>query len=166
MKRILVFLISLILILQFTGCGFVGVMVSDSNTELVQSITKAFDEKDKESLKNLFAQKITKTVDIDKQIDKAFKLYNTKSNKIKYENCPTEEKSVTNGSVKKYISDEFIVKTDNGNFCFYFDTFYNESNDSENGLTVLCVQSDYNEKQLKYDKEVVIGINEVNWMKE
>lgn len=164
MKKLFVpFFLIILILTQTVGCGVVG-FVTESNSELVDNITKAFDKKDCKLLKSLFAEKITKSVDVDTQIEQAFDLYSSKSKKVTYEKCPTEEESASNGIVKKSTSDDFFVKTKDGTFYFYMELFSNDSDESENGLTLLCVQSGYNEDTFEYDKEVVIGTQSVNWL--
>ena len=95
MKRLLCIVISLLFVtFSLSGCNILGgdlkalpysFFASSEKiaTDTMKKVVKAFDNRDKEMVKSLFAKEVLKKYkNFDKDLDKAFKYYTIKSEKV------------------------------------------------------------------------------------
>lgn len=101
-KKVMVLLTSMIICVFMTSCNSneydphsTGVKAygieQENTTDMLETVIKYFDNKDKEALKGLFAPAISENFNLDSQIDKVFGLYDSKS--VSYEMGICEERS-------------------------------------------------------------------------
>ena len=71
MKKILSFLISIVLCVQLCGCGIYEIMTADGNSidEMSQEIVRCLIEKDREALEALFCQRVRDIEGFEAQMD-------------------------------------------------------------------------------------------------
>ena len=74
MKKCLALLLAMLLLLQLGGCSMNELMRSDSNKidEMSEKIIRCLIEKDRETLGNLFCERVKKTAEFDAQMNALF----------------------------------------------------------------------------------------------
>lgn len=147
-------LIILFVSLCLSGCGISQIFDEtfeelDSDNLYVenmsQEIVRCFDEKDAESLKELFSYNIQGEYDLDSQIESAFNLYNGKSQSY-YVTEKSWEGSIRDGvfydkhftpKIKDIVTDEGMT------YSIYYLTYYiYEEDERRIGITALGLMSD------------------------
>ena len=133
MKKILLFLISTMLFLcsctpnekaydpHNTGSSTYKINRQDT-INMAEDIITYLDNKDKDSIKALFAPQIAQKYNLDGQIDRIFKIYDGASISYEVETCGAGGKHIKDGKYLYLESDCSVksIQTDNGKtFCIY-----------------------------------------------
>lgn len=147
-------LIIIVAFLCFSSCGTPQIFdetfeKSDPDNLYVknmsQEIVRCFDEKDAESLKELFSSDIQDEYDLDSQIEYAFSLYNGKSQSY-YVTEKRWEGTIIDGTFyDKYFTPRIknIVTDEGMTYSIYYLTYYiYEGDEGRIGITALGLMSD------------------------
>lgn len=107
-----------------------------------EKLVKAFEEKDKAAIKELFSDKaINECTDFDGYLENALKYYNQKNAKITIDN-PTESHYTIDGEKVVRIGQEITVLADNVTM-FYFLAYPIDDTDPSNiGIWSMCISNE------------------------
>lgn len=155
MKRLLCIVISLLFVtFSLTGCNILGgdlkalpysFFASSEKiaTDTMKKVVKAFDNRDKEMVKSLFAKEVLKKYkNFDKDLDKAFKYYTIKSEKVDYDWSGDSDSTDDNGTVA-YTYCIATLKDKKDTFTFVINVCYqDDTNEMNEGLWSLCIQNE------------------------
>lgn len=163
MKRLLCIVISLLFVtFSLTGCNILG---GDLNalpysffassekiaTDTMKKVVKAFDNRDKEMVKSLFAKEVLKKYkNFDKDLDKAFKYYTIKSEKVDYD-WSGDSDSTEDGKTIAFTGGDAIVNKGKKGFTISSEICSNdENNDANIGIWNICiVENNLDESEIK-----------------
>ena len=152
MKRLLCIVISLLFVtFSLTGCNILGgdlkalpysFFASSEKiaTDTMKKVVKAFDNRDKEMVKSLFAKEVLKKYkNFDKDLEKAFKYYTIKSEKVDYDWAGDSDSTDDNGTVA-FTYCLAILKNKKDSFKFVVNICYQDDiNEKNEGLWCLCI---------------------------
>lgn len=172
MKRLLCIVISLLFVtFSLTGCNILGgdlkalpysFFASSEKiaTDTMKKVVKAFDNRDKEMVKSLFATEVLKKYkNFDKDLEKAFKYYTIKSEKVDYDWAGDSDSTDENGTVA-YTDCLATLKDKNDTFTFGVNVCYqDDTNELNEGVWCIYLQ---NEK-LEPTKDSEINDSEPNY---
>lgn len=152
MKRLLCIVISLLFItFSLTGCNILGGNLNYSffassekiATDTMKKVVKAFDNRDKEMVKSLFAKEVLKKYkNFDKDLEKAFKYYTIKSEKVDYDWSGDSDSTDDNGTVA-YTDCLATLKDKNDTFTFGVNVCYqDDTNELNEGVWCIYLQNE------------------------
>ena len=172
MKRLLCIVISLLFVtFSLTGCNILGsdlkalpysffASTEKITIDTLKKVVKAFDNRDKEMVKSLFAKNILKKYkNFDKELDKAFKYYTIKSEKVEY-SWSGDSDSTEDGITITFTGGDVTIKKANKSFDISIEICSNDDNDDLN-VGVWCIYLQ-NEK-LEPTKDSEINDSEPNY---
>lgn len=163
MKKLVCIVVSLLfLTFSLTGCNILGgdlkalpysffASTEKITIDTLKKVVKAFDNRDKEMVKSLFAKNILKKYkNFDKELDKAFKYYTIKSEKVEY-SWSGDSDSTEDGITITFTGGDVTIKKANKSFDISIEICSNDDNDDLNvGVwNLYIVDNNLDENEIK-----------------
>lgn len=135
MKKVTIFLICMLCLLTFFGCGRVHIDTSKEITaynDAITSLFNALDKRDNEAIYNLFSPSVREQdKDLENQIEKLLSIYAGPTDEIGWDDLLCGGGSYDDGKHSKYASASFPVCSGDTYYWCYLDLMYENTYDSQ-----------------------------------
>ena len=161
MKKVTIFLICMLCLLTFFGCGRVHIDTSKEITaynDAITSLFNALDKRDNEAIYNLFSPSVREQdEDLEDQIDKLLSIYAGPTDKIGWDGLLGGGASYDDGKHSKNAFTSFPVRSGNAYYWCYLDLMYeNTYDDQQIGIVQMDFYTADEHCILKYDDNLKI----------
>ena len=155
MKKVIIFFIIIVLFLSSCSC----LPVELNHKEVSEKLVEAFDNRDADAVKALFAKKLSAEPDWDGQLKKAFKLYNTKSTSTEFRES-TGGASKDDGEEAEWESCLVTVKTSDAEYTFSLTIVTYATDPDLMGIRELLIMKDFDSNTGKAKETAFVGASD------